>query len=141
MPRQPIDHARALIEARAAGVMPPPEALAWAADGIALHLQQGVSLTHALGLVRYGGGGGHATADRRRQRDDLLRDVHRRYYVDLGSAPAADAIGDALARQKRARGRISDDLSQTLEVLVQFDPPVPESRRQLRKILALKSLF
>ena len=138
---RPIDHARALVEAVRDGTTPPADALAWAAAGFALHLHQGTGLVQAFGLVRYGGGGGHAGAERRRQRDDLLREVHRRHFGDMGPAPAAMAILTALQRQKRARGRVDDELSRSLETLLHFDPAPPASVRQVRKILALISLF
>ena len=136
----PLQHARALIDAHRAGSTPPGAALAWVAEGMALHLHQGVSLPHALGLVRYGGGGGHATVERRRQRDELLRDLHRRYFLDLGPAPAAEAITRALDRQCRARGRVADDMARVLEVLLTLGPPIPAAR-QLRRVLAINSPF
>ncbi len=111
------------------------------ADGLARHVYEGASLPHALGLVRYGGGGSYATAECRAERNRLLQEVWRRYFSDLDREPAAAAILAALGRQTRARGRTTDDLSRRLEVLVQFDPPVPASVRQVRKVLALYSVF
>ncbi len=111
------------------------------ADGLARHVYEGASLPHALGLVRYGGGGDHAMVERRAERDRLLQEVHRRYFPGLGGHPAAVAILAAIARQGRTHGRVTDDLSRRLEVLLQSDPPVPASARQVRKILALNSLF
>ena len=140
MPR-PIDHARAVIEARRTGQPLPPDTLAWAADGLARHVERGVSLPHALGLVRHGGGGGHALTARRNARDDMVRELHRRWFVDLAPAPAAGAILQALHRQARARGRVADDMGRALEALLGFDPPLPESVRQLRRILAFNSPF
>jgi hypothetical protein len=96
-----------------------PEGLA-VADGLARHVYEGASLPHALGLVLYGGGGGHAMVERRAERDRLLQEVHRRYFPGK-DAPAAVAILAAMKRQDRARGRTTDDLSRRLEALIQ--PP------------------
>jgi len=137
---RPIDHANALIDAAKTGNVP-TDALAWVAAGLALYVHEGIDPKQGLGLVRYGGGGGYAGEARREQRDNLLREVHRRHFGDMGSAPAAAAILTALQRQARARGRISDELSGSLETLLHFNPPVPESMRQIRKILASISLF
>ena len=111
------------------------------ADGLARHVYEGASLPHALGLVRYGGGGSHATMGRRAERNRLLQEVWRRYFSDLDREPAAVAILAALERQARARGRTTDDLSRRLEALVRFDPPVPGTARSVRRILAIKSAF
>jgi len=111
------------------------------ADGLRMHVHEGVALPHALGLVRYGGGGGHAVMERRSDRDRLLQELHRRYWPDLGPLPAAAAILAAMARQKRSRGHVADDLSRRITALLQSDPAVPDSIRQIRKILALNSLF
>lgn len=133
---RPVDHARALIEAHHAGVVPPREALAWAAVGLELHLHVGVNLPLALGLPGCDGGG-DAAADRRMQRDQMVREVHRRWFPGLCPLRAATAITGALARQARARGRTVDDFSRALEVLAHFDPPVPGGR-QLRRLLAIE---
>ena len=117
-----------------------PDGLA-VADGLARHVYEGASLPHALGLVRYGGGGSHATVERRAERDRLLQEVHRRFFPGLRDEPAAVAILAAIERQGRARGRVTDDFSRRVEALVQSDPAVPGSARQVRKILALNSLF
>lgn len=138
--RRPIDHARALMEAVSTGKVP-ADTLAWAAAGMALYVYQGIDLKQAFGLVRYGGGGGHAGEARREQRDNLLREVHRRHFGDMGLAAAAAAIVSALKRQERARGRVDNDLSRSLESLLHFEPAPPASVRQLRKILASISLF
>ncbi len=137
---RPLEAARALIEAHRTGREPPRAALAWAAEGMALHLQQGISLQHALGLVRHGGGGGCAMVERRQQRDDLLREVHRRYFAELTPRAAARAIVAALARQERARGRTIDDLARLLEVLLHFDPSVPRPDT-IRRLLAENGPF
>ncbi len=130
----PADHARAIIEAHRNGKPPPGAALAWAATGFELHLHVGVSLPLALGLASFDGG--DLAADRRRQRDGLLREVTRRWFPELCPAPAAVAITAAIAKQARARGRVTDELSGVLEVLLRFDPPVPKGR-QLRRIVAI----
>ena len=110
------------------------------ADGLARHVHEGASLPHALGLVRYGAAA-HRATERRAERDGLLRELHRRYFLDLGPAPAAVAILAVLERQRRARGRVGDDLSRRLEALLTFYPPVPDGARQLRRILAFNARF
>ena len=111
------------------------------ADALARHVFEGASLPHALGLVRYGGGGDHATVERRTERNRLLQEVWRRYFSDMDRDPAAVAILAALKRQAMARGRTSDDLSRRLEDLLRSAPPVPRSPRQIRRILDIKSVF
>jgi hypothetical protein len=129
-----VDHARAIIEAHRHGKPPPSAALAWAATALELHLHVGVSLPLALGLASCHGGG--VAAERRRQRDDLLREIARRWFPELCPAPAAVAITTAIARQARAQGRVTDDRTRALEILARCDPPLP-SARQIRRILAI----
>jgi hypothetical protein len=127
-----VDHARAIIEAHRHGKPPPSAALAWAATALELHLHVGVSLPLALASCH----GGGVAAERRRQRDDLLREIARRWFPELCPAPAAVAITTAIARQARAQGRVTDDRTRALEILARCDPPLP-SARQIRRILAI----
>lgn len=76
--------------------------------------------------------------ERRRARDALLREVYRRHYFDMPPRTAAGMILDALDHQSRARGRVTDDLSRALAALLQSDPPVPSSARQIARMLDIQ---